>query len=98
MNRNHILNEAKQVVADRGESYGDARDSFERIAALWTYLLDVDVAPHQVASCMIAVKLARLSNDAGHIDSMIDIAGYAALWSECVEIGTDSLYDKDSHE
>lgn len=98
MNRTHILNEAKQVVADRGESYGDARENFQRAAAIWSYILDTDVQAHQVASCMIAMKLARLTNDPTHIDSMIDIAGYAALWSECVEIRTDNLYDKGSHE
>lgn len=98
MNRTHILNEAQQVVADRGESYGDARENFERAASMWSSILDIDVQAHQVASCMIALKLARLNNDPAHIDSMIDIAGYAALWSECVEIGTANLYDERSHE
>jgi len=85
MNRNEILDAAKETVAKRGEAYGDARENFERVAALWSYLLGFDVEPHQVPAMMIALKLARLANDPSHRDSMIDIAGYAALWSECVD-------------
>jgi len=85
MDRYEILEAARDAVTDRGEDYGDARDNFERIAALWTYLLGVDVQPHQVSAMMIAVKLARLCNEPKHLDSMVDIAGYAALWSECLD-------------
>lgn len=85
MNRNEILEAAKATVAKRGEAYGDAKENFERVAALWSYILDYHVEVHHVPSMMIALKLARLTNDPSHRDSMIDIAGYAALWSECVD-------------
>lgn len=84
MNRYEILTEAHNAVLDRGKNYGDARDNFERIAAMWTTMLGVRIQAHQVSAMMIAVKLARLHNDPAHRDSMIDIAGYAALWSECI--------------
>lgn len=90
MNRYEILTAAHDAVTARGQNYGDAKDNFERIAALWSAILGVDVQPHDVSAMMIAVKLARLSNDPTHRDSMIDIAGYAALWSECVEEASDN--------
>lgn len=85
MNRYEILTEAHNAVTARGTNYGDARDNFQRIATLWSALLGIDIQPHQVSAMMIAVKLARLQNDPRHHDSMIDIAGYAALWSECLD-------------
>ena len=84
MNRYEILTAAHDAVTARGQNYGDAK------AALWSAILGVDVQPHDVSAMMIAVKLARLSNDPTHRDSMIDIAGYAALWSECVEEASDN--------
>ena len=85
MDRYEILEVARDAVTDRGKNYGDAKDNFERIAQVWTVLLGVRRHAHQVSAMMIAVKLARLQNDPAHRDSMIDIAGYAALWSECVD-------------
>ena len=98
MNRNQILDKAKETLAKRGESYGEAHESLDRAAGMWSCILGVDVEAHQVAACMIAMKLSRLHNDPAHFDSIMDIAGYAALWSECVEIGTANLYDERSHE
>lgn len=85
MDRYEILEHARDTVTDRGANYGEASDNFDRIARLWSVLLGIDVQAHQVSAMMIAVKLARLYNDPAHRDSMIDIAGYAALWSECVD-------------
>lgn len=38
-----------------------------------------------VAGCMIALKLARLSTSTSKADTWIDIAGYAALGAEIAE-------------
>lgn len=42
--------------------------------------------PEQVIACMIAVKLARLSEDITKSDSWVDIIGYAALGGEMVNV------------
>lgn len=43
---------------------------------------DQAITPAQVALCLIDMKLARLAHAPGHLDSMIDIAGYAAVLRE----------------
>ena len=40
------------------------------------------VSPAQVALCMIDLKLARLAYDPRHVDSIVDVIGYAALLRE----------------
>lgn len=81
--RDEILDTARTLInGDRRQTYGDATVSFSRIASLWTVILDTDVSPGDVARCMVAMKLARLSGSDEHRDSWIDIAGYAALGAE----------------
>ena len=57
-------------------------DNHERIAKIWSVLLDKDVSVSQVYQCMVAVKLARLIVTPEHEDSWIDICGYGALGGE----------------
>lgn len=74
-----ILEEAQAIIeGPRREAYGDAVQSFERLATVWSALLRVPVTARQVAHCMIALKLCRDSNAAGR-DNLVDVAGYAAL-------------------
>ena len=50
VNRDEILDIAKSIISgDRHEDYGNASDSFERIAKMWTAYLDVSVSPMDVA-------------------------------------------------
>ena len=77
------LIQALEIIKERGKTYGAMRPNMTRIAGLWTVLLGVTVTPAQVAMCMIAVKLARLVETPDHVDSVVDIAGYAAITREC---------------
>ncbi|MBC8158976.1 MAG: hypothetical protein H8E94_06565, partial [Alphaproteobacteria bacterium] len=40
------------------------------------------VTPAQVALCLIDLKMARLVHDPKHLDSIVDVAGYAACLRE----------------
>jgi hypothetical protein len=40
------------------------------------------VTPSQVVLCLIDLKLARLGHDPAHADSILDVAGYAAVLEE----------------
>lgn len=81
--RDVILDDAKRIInGDRAEEYGGAFESFSRIAALWSVLIDTELSAVDVARMMIAMKLARLTETSQHTDSWIDIAGYAALGYE----------------
>jgi hypothetical protein len=77
-----MLRHAATVVADRGRAYGDACQSMEAIAQRWSLTLGHPVTAAQVALCMIDLKLERLRHDPCHEDSLLDVAGYAAVLHE----------------
>ena len=77
-----MLRQAAAVVANRREAYGDPVTSMTAIAQRWSITLDQPITPAQVALCLIDLKLARLTHQPDHIDSMVDIAGYAAVLRE----------------
>jgi hypothetical protein len=74
-----VLAEAEQIInGPRRDAYGPVEESFERIAAVWGAVLKMPVTSHQVALCMIGLKLCRESNKAAR-DNRVDAAGYIAL-------------------
>jgi hypothetical protein len=46
--------------------------------------MGIEFEPEQVALCLAAMKIARLSANRDHQDSWKDLAGYAATGSECL--------------
>jgi len=82
MTRPMILTEAEQVLESRAAEYGPASASLDKIAARWSQVLECEVTPAQVVLCMIDLKMVRLTHDAGHRDSVVDVIGYAALMAE----------------
>lgn len=80
-----VLHIAERIInGERNKAYGDAENSFATIASMWNSyrrgcmdnrltFSDVDVA-----MMMILLKVAR-TNDEPTNDSLVDIAGYAAL-------------------
>ena len=77
-----MLKQAAAVVGNRRETYGEPMPSMTAIAKRWSITLGHPITPSQVALCLIDLKLARLAHDPQHLDSMIDIAGYAAVLKE----------------
>jgi hypothetical protein len=77
-----LLQHAAGVIEHREQMYGPAETSFATIAARWTLVLGITVTPAQVALCLIDLKLARLTHDPSHLDSIVDVAGYAACLRE----------------
>jgi hypothetical protein len=77
-----ILGHTAKVLEERRDDYGEAADQFKPVAARWSITLGIPVTPAQVALCMIDLKLARLTYDLRHIDSVVDVIGYAALLRE----------------
>lgn len=83
MNRAEILDEAKRLInTDRAKDYGHPRINHERIAALWSPILGIEVSASQVALCMAQVKVSRLVQTPDHQDSFIDAAAYLAIAGE----------------
>lgn len=90
--RGEILDNAKACVCqDRNREYGEPEDGFKLIAALWEPVIreicvspgaDVSVAPDTVALLMALLKVARAAQNPAHLDSWVDLAGYAACGGE----------------
>ena len=87
MKGENLLKHALQIVEDRRAQYGDSTQMFNEVAKRWSIALGVEVSPAAVVLCLIDLKLARLHVDAAHLDSITDIAGYAAVLSEITQGG-----------
>lgn len=86
MNRFEAIENVKQTMIERGESYGDLRGNWEKGAKRMSRLFKRKITAEQYGVSMIAVKLARLQNkDCRHVDSLNDIIGYAALTLEIID-------------
>lgn len=83
-----LLDAAKEAVAGRGLNYGRLEDNFQRIANRWNvhlrnaYGIAIEISPASVAIMCADIKIARLENQPAHLDSWIDLAGYAACGAE----------------
>jgi len=66
-----------EINDHRGVDYGHPKGDFARITKLKEALSDCPHPEIRHALEMIAVKMSRLCNSPKHIDSIIDIAGYA---------------------
>lgn len=81
--RSDLLSMAGGLVnGERAEQYGSPVDNFGRIAALWSTYLRTPISAGDVAAMMVLMKAARLSWNPVHLDSLVDIAGYAACGAE----------------
>lgn len=70
----HVL---QNLTQRRGDVYGDPYDDFGRVALLKEVLADCPDPRIRHVLEMIAVKMSRLIETPGHLDSWADIAGYA---------------------
>lgn len=78
-------NTAQKVTGERGAVYGHPSVDFDRAARLKAVVAECPDPLARHALEMICVKLARLIETPGHVDSAIDIAGYA----RCLVMVTD---------
>lgn len=83
MDRSQALENVERILEERGANYGDLRENWQQTAKMIEMIVGVDIRPEQFGAIMIAMKLSRLSNaDCQHLDSLLDIIGYAALTIE----------------
>jgi hypothetical protein len=94
MDANDILDEAKDLIADRGKDYGVAAINHLRISKYWSTYLERNIEPHEVAVCMALVKIARLQESPHHRDSYQDGVCYLALAGQ---IASTDWNDLDSY-
>lgn len=75
-----VLEEAAKIVdGERRKVYGEPKDEFPKIAAMWSAIIGTPITAQQVCLCMIAGKLLRLASTPKHRDSLVDVCGYARI-------------------
>lgn len=71
---------------DRQSVYGHPADDFAKVATMTGPILASSIDPRlKHALYMLQVKIARLLNTPGHMDTIIDIAGYANTYAMVLE-------------
>jgi hypothetical protein len=75
----------QKVTQQRGEIYGHPADDFAKANAIKAAVAECRDPLVRHALEMIAVKMARLVNTPDHLDSLIDIAGYARTAVMCLD-------------
>lgn len=82
-----ILLEAHGLInGERQGEYGSPRESFCRIAAMWSVYLVRELDGHDVACMMALLKLGREAH--GHKrDNLLDAAGYIGLAEDMLKDG-----------
>ena len=86
----NVLEIANDLVnGDRQDIYGDPHANHQRIADLWNAYLSGSsishekIMPADAAVMMLLVKVGRLMHTSDHLDTWVDIAGYAQVGYEC---------------
>ena len=90
--RKRVLSEAERCVCGKREQdYGTPEDSFQKIGTFWTAYLNynVKIDAEDVAAMMALLKIARISENPQHMDSWVDLAGYAACGGEITGKGAN---------
>lgn len=73
-----IFDKATQTITqERGAIYGHPADDFGRLSKMAEGIADCKDETIRHALYMILAKVARLAHTPDHLDSWIDIAGYA---------------------
>ena len=84
-NNKSILSEAEEIVdGSRHSDYGDARESFSRVATIANVMTGKELAPEDCCAVLMAVKLVRESF-AHKRDNLVDLCGYAELMNRLKE-------------
>jgi hypothetical protein len=86
--KDHIADEAKRIVSGaRRAAYGPPENNFARIARFWEAYFhntgrEISVTPADVSPMMRLMKEARLCETPDHLDSHVDLVGYALTGAE----------------
>lgn len=84
MSAENLLLQAAEIVKQRRAAYGHSKTMMASVARRWSETLGQTVTPEEVVLCLIDLKLTRLAHDPQHRDSILDVAGYAAVLDEVV--------------
>lgn len=82
-----ILNEAVEILNDRGDDYGPVTEHHRATAVAVNAILGTHLTPRDVAVFFIVDKLVRARTSPCKRDHYVDIANYAAIaWEHATEM------------
>ena len=89
MEKTEFLDKVRSIVEEREEQHGSPKEIFDSIAIFWSdylyraYGCNADLCGMDAALMMVQFKIARvIANPEKALDSLMDIAGYAACAAE----------------
>ena len=88
-----FFGEATRLIHERGTVYGHPIHNMERISKMVSSYIDFPLMPHDICIINILQKISRLQESPGHLDSLIDIAAYTALYKTVYDAEIDNTDD-----
>lgn len=85
-----------EIIDQRVALYGDPRETFVRIAQVWTGILGHEVQPAEVPLLLMGLKLVRTQVTPDYSDNSDDIEGYLDIFRTI--IGEDMVHARLSSE
>lgn len=82
MRKEAFLDSIKTLLEVRGNAYGDPILHWEEVAHRWSAVIGKPITENEAIRCMMELKMERLKATPGHLDSIADIVGYAAILYE----------------
>ena len=78
-----ILHTAIELTqGERAKAYGDAAENWQTTVDIFNAMTGMELTPAEGVKFAIAMKLARLKSSPEHLDSVVDLAGYAWVYSQ----------------
>ena len=78
----NILEEANKITSTiKREEYGSPRENVNRIRQIASAILGRELTNDDIMAVMLSVKLSRQMHQHKR-DNLVDIAGYAWVWSQ----------------
>lgn len=82
--RSKILRTADNLTCgDRNAAYGNPYDNMVKTANLWSDYLEFRIKPHEAATMMELLKIARTKGGPFKLDNYIDGSAYSSIAGEC---------------
>lgn len=86
MARGDLLNEALDIINERGADYGDQLQTAQNVADAMNALFGLNMQAHHVPAFNVVQKLQRMRTNPAKRDNWADIAGYADMGAQCLPI------------
>lgn len=85
-----------ELIDGRVAIYGDPKQTFVRIAEVWSGILGVHVNPTDVPLCLAGMKLVRTQVTPDYSDNSDDVDGYMDIFRKLV--GEDMVHARTTDE